>query len=644
MSETPKDSHHRYKEKGLVLQYTCPTRKEIQAFLSEQARGVEFDTNQFESLREPTLPHVGKIVWKLDEYDDTIRLVAVHRPPNMYFLPPEQKPEALTPTEGFPPLEKWEALIFTEAKHQLFPIAEMGYTVGAELEGPTILAEIPPQLQIELQHTLAEAPLDKGADALNLLVSAVVTVTARDKHAPIPASWTQRTPITNPDFFAINRGEYEEYVRKIQAVLFRMILEQPTNENQNPNYHLFRERWDYIAQSLGMSDFSELLHFAKQSGMELGFLYFAAHHVHVGITNSQEYPINIFFNVARALDNEVLTSSMLMATASTPAAYNIWLDDTPIRSIDARYALSGILPTTQRFTRGGYAKNYEELIQIWEQNTMIKGANTLERMAGFNEDGEAPTMHGLLRIRTKLGTIEFTGASSADPFATTIYTMMTETVTLGALMGLDLHDAFMTPSAMQGRDHIEKELFFQEMLTPPTTIEELQKKEKYIEEMRGMWEHYFQVLFTRIEEDLKAVSQHTPDEQTLTNKAYQKMRWYRQEILEHHKRIMRGFRFYYLLRNPNAAEKQALLSSDSSLKRWYSLLKVQDKAVHDILSLWWFENYEIPIWSLWYFLREKYQMEAAEIEVLLSQYVIDLYKAAEQFFRQRFAEVLRMSS
>ena len=53
----------------------------------------------------------------------------------------------------------------------------------------------------------------------------------------------------------------------MQGVLFHMILEQSTDENQNPNYHLFRERWDYIAQNLGMYDFNELLHFAKQSGI-----------------------------------------------------------------------------------------------------------------------------------------------------------------------------------------------------------------------------------------------------------------------------------------------------------------------------------------------------------------------------------------
>ncbi len=632
---------------------------------------------------------------------------ALIEPNDPNYLAGEIEEEKDDGEDKHPPLKKWEVYVLR------LPLREQGLpfwqaygvtSVGAELEGPIpCIGEfgcraLPPAKQKELQQTMREIAVPKGGTALALLGNEIIALMSEKTGTrPLPASWTQVPIASSPAFFSVNSGEYTEYVQKIQHTLYEMIKDairlsrqnEKFNNTNNP-YQKTLKLWEALVQKLRYENLETFLAEMEKSGVELGFLYFSAHHVHVGIPENEEgYPTEIFFKVADALNDPFIASSMLLTTASTPAAYGEWLQTPDGRfKIDARYALAGILPTTQRFTKRGYATNQKELMEIFRLNTRWHGANTLDRMTAYNEDFPEygfPVMHGMLRMRPVLGTIEFTGASSADPLSTTVYAMMAEMLVMGATMGIDLKNAFgysetdnpLIQSLAQGRkaniygnnhnipEHWQKENFFQDMLTLPTNAEELKQKIEYLDTMKQGWQTYFDALKQKIEEEAETVSVTGSTDQIDHIQATKKqIYWYMQEVLEQFERLRNGYVLAFILNNPGEGDllKQILYEEESSalgtnltaLRPWLQIIdsanyqeiaedgtgsedqEERSLSPSEVLE-YWMQNNNIPIWTLWYVLKARFNMTPQQIEELIGLNTLEMYQNTENILRQKFA-------
>ena len=441
-------------------------------------------------------------------------------------------------------------------------------------------------------------------------------------------------------WFKINTGVYTLYVRKIQEVLFRMIQQKVERlDNQSTSSKdVFRERWERLSQRLGFSRFRELLEMLEGSGIQLGFLYFNALHVHIGLPRDREgYPLGLTWQIAKALNNPRVATSMLIVTASTPALYGEWVD-----VIDSRYGYSGILPTTQRFPREGYATDQLSQKKVYDQNVKVCGANTLDRMAAFNVDDGVPVMHGQMRQRLAFGTIEFTGASAADPFASAIYAMMAQSLVLAATIGLDIDEVFSSASEIPSVELLKGEEFFQKMIELPQSEEDIKERLIELGRMERLWSDFFEYLFNRVEEDLRAEG---GDDVELALKHYQWLKWYRFEILENFERLRRGFLVYWALQTNDIPRGIVSQADQEVIERWSGIAEIS--SAEEIISCWLgncrstegVSSYEIPIWALWFVLKKK-GLTPLHIENLLRENVLHMYGTALDFFERRSKEVM----
>lgn len=640
-----------YKQEGLVLKEgETPKLDTLNQFLSKISLGESGTQKAIENFSEP--PRSNKTGQIFTFYNpENVTIIIIHRPANMYYL-------SLEPDyKGHPPITRWEVKRFNTGKLKLpFLEASRITTVGVEIEGPSSASKgLPKNLQKELQRTMTEIPVPPEATALGALYTMRDQIELYAKNfRPAPESWTQHSLTEEPNFFEINDGVFAEYVRLIQKVLFYMIPPNDTLaiKDKHPASRALKY-WRSIAKHMGFNDLNELLEFASNSGIDLGFLYFSALHVHVAVPTERRYPISIAFEVAKAINNPLLASSLLLTTASTPAAYGLFLETEDkgkkLHTIDARYTLAQILPTTQRFPALGYATNLEEFKEILYKNTAVKGANTIDRMMGYNDDLKTPIMHGMMRIRPHLGTIEFTGASATDPFASTIYMMMTELLVTGALMGIDATQFFeeLIPGTRSDLPiHWQKELFFQDLITIPTNINELRAKINLIKNMQNAWSRFFEALKAKIaKEETERTGIKTPDELEIqqTEKGY--TFWYMEQIKTNFSRIIDGFVLAYATLNEiqlDELKTELEYELTNEAQAFYNL--VVDKENHHTpqeLMNNWMEYYPVPIWTVWYLLHYEQGLSAKEIEQLLHDNILDLYQNAVDFMRKSYIRFLQ---